>query len=225
MFRRKFSGYKHYTRATQDNFFTADELEGATQFTGNYDRTSYVENLGDGKFKIHQLPIISQTAPVNGMVVTDVNKDGFLDILMVGNDYGNEVFSGRYDAFNGLVFLGDGNGNWQGLRADESGFFVPGDAKSMALLHLANGAEIYLSTQNRGKLLAHQPKTMASKTIKIPAGIHTLLLELENGKKQRIEVFNRTGYLSNSGSFISLEANVRKVEGIDYKGKTTQLNF
>jgi enediyne biosynthesis protein E4 len=225
LFRRKFTGYKHYATATQSDFFTTEEMEGATQFTGNYDKTSYLENLGNGTFKIHELPLLAQTAPVNGMVVTDVNHDGVLDILMVGNDYGNEVFSGRYDAFNGLVLLGDGTGNWRTLRAPESGFLVAGDAKSMAILHLGDGTPLYLSTQNRGALLVHRPKSKDSKNIKIPAGIHTLILELENGKKQRIEVFNRSGFLSNSGSFISLDAKVKKVEGIDYNGKTSQLYF
>ena len=31
-------------------------------------------------------------------------------MLMIGNDYGNEVFSGRYDAGTGTVLLGDGKG-------------------------------------------------------------------------------------------------------------------
>ena len=31
---------------------------------------------------------------------------------MIGNDYGNEVFSGRYDAGTGIVLLGDGSGEF-----------------------------------------------------------------------------------------------------------------
>ncbi len=46
------------------------------------------------------------------MVADDVNGDGNLDILMVGNDYGNEVFVGRYDAFKGALLLGNGKGNF-----------------------------------------------------------------------------------------------------------------
>ena len=41
---------------------------------------------------------MAQMAPLNGMVAGDVNQDGFLDIIICGNDYGTEVSTGRYDA-------------------------------------------------------------------------------------------------------------------------------
>ena len=38
-------------------------------------------------------------SPVNGIITADLNSDGNLDVVVTGNDYGNEVFSGRYDAY------------------------------------------------------------------------------------------------------------------------------
>ena len=58
------------------------------------------------------LPKLVQRSPVNGIVVADINFDGNLDAFMIGNDYGNEVFSGKYDAGTGTVLLGDGKGNF-----------------------------------------------------------------------------------------------------------------
>jgi len=38
-------------------------------------------------------------APVYGILVQDFDSDGFLDIVLTGNDFGTEVGSGGYDAF------------------------------------------------------------------------------------------------------------------------------
>lgn len=226
MFRRKYERYKEYARVTETDLFTPEELEGVTILQGNYDRSSYIENLGNGKFKIHELPLLAQIAPVNGMVVDDINGDGNPDVLMVGNDYGNEVFSGRYDAMTGLVLMGDGKGSFEPVRSLESGFVVPGDAKSMAILTMADGKTIYLSTQNRSAMKIHSALNPSpGKVFKVPAGIHTLILELENGKTRKIEIFNRSGFLSNSGGIISLPVNLKSLKGIDYKGGKVALQY
>jgi hypothetical protein len=112
MFRRKFDRYKYFALSTDQTFFTEEEKKDARVLTGNYDRSAWVENLGNGKFTLHELPWQAQLAPMNGMLAEDVNQDGFLDLVQVGNDYGNEVFIGRLDASVGWVFLGDGKGGF-----------------------------------------------------------------------------------------------------------------
>lgn len=227
LFRRKFNRYKEYARITEENFFTDEELEGALVLKGNYDRSSYLENLGNGKFKIHELPLLAQKAPVNGMVVDDVNQDGHIDLLLVGNDYGNEVFSGRYDAFTGLILLGDGKGSFEAIRSYESGFVVPGDAKSMALIYDAQGSPMYLSSQNRDRLLVHRPNK-APNTVSFidpPYNIHTVIFEMENGRKLRIEPGNRSGFISNSSRKVPVPSGVKQIQGVNFKGEIVDLPF
>lgn len=226
LFRRKFSRYKEFARITEESLFTPKELEEALKLKGNYDRTSYVENLGGGKFKFHALPLMAQIAPVNGMVVEDINGDGNLDVMMVGNDYGNEVFSGRYDAFTGLVLLGKGDGNFDPVRSFDSGFVVSGDAKSMAVIMGSNGKPIFLSTQNRGRLLMHQATSgKVGKVYQPEPHIHTLLIGSPDGKTHRLEVNNRSGFISNSKSAVVLPANIQSLKGVDYKGNVVELAF
>jgi hypothetical protein len=226
LFRRKFTGYKQYAQVTQENLFTPEEREGALQLTGNYDRSAYVENLGNGQFKIHELPLWAQTAPINGMVVDDLNGDSKPDVLLIGNDYGNEVFSGRYDAFTGLVLLGKGNGEFEPVSSLESGFLVPGDAKAMVVLVGGEGQPIYLSSQNRGKLTAHRSLgSPFGKVFKPERNIHTLILELDNGRTQRLEIHNRSGFLSNSGISINLPQNLKALKGVNYKGEVFDFEF
>lgn len=226
LFRRKFTRYKEYGRVTEQSLFTPEELEDVVKLEGNFDRTAYIENLGGGKFKVHELPLMAQTAPVNGITIADVNGDGNLDVLLVGNDYGNEVFSGRYDAFNGLVLLGDGKGDFEPVRSIESGFVVPGDAKAMVALFGRNGKQLFVSSQNRSRLLVHE-STQAKKgqLYQAPSKFHTLVLELEDGKSQKIEVYNRSGFLSNSSNAVLLPENLKSLKGIDYKGNTEELQF
>jgi hypothetical protein len=227
LFRRKFNRYKEYARITEENFFTPQELEGALVLKGNYDRTSWIENLGNGKFKIHELSLVAQKAPVNGMVLDDVNEDGNLDIIMIGNDYGNEVFSGRYDAFTGLILLGDGKGGFAPIRSIESGFVVAGDAKSMALLYDVDGQPLYISSQNRDKLLVHRPKNAfkAENLIHAPSEVHTLIFELENGQKHKVEVGNRSGFISNSSRRVPIPKGVKQIQGVNFKGDVVNLPF
>lgn len=152
LFRSKFRYYREYALTNQNKLLNKDELTGSIKFIGNYDKTSFVENLGDNTFKVHALPADAQIAPVNGIHVIDFNNDNNKDLLLIGNDYGNETFIGQYDAFNGLLLEGEGNGKFKPLSIEKSGFSVLGDAKSILSIKVKNDS-LFLVTQNRGKLL------------------------------------------------------------------------
>ena len=153
LFRTKFDFYRDYAKATQKDLLSSEELKGTLKLVGNYDKTSYFENLGNGRFEPIVLPFSAQIAPINGMVPFDQNKDGYPDLLLIGNDYGNETFIGRYDAFNGLVLIGDGKGGFTDIPEAQSGFLVDGDAKSIVTIKSALGMPLYVVGQNKGRLL------------------------------------------------------------------------
>lgn len=153
LFRSKYNFYKDYAKATEKDLLSSEEMKGTKKLIGNYDRSSYITNLGNGKFKISQLPNSAQIAPINDMEVLDFNGDNFLDLLLVGNDYGNETFIGRYDAFNGLLLQGNGKGEFKSIGTAESGFMVKGDAKSMCKVKSALGGWLYIVSQNKDRLL------------------------------------------------------------------------
>ncbi|MAN88414.1 MAG: hypothetical protein CL555_16865 [Algoriphagus sp.] len=218
LFRRKFERYKLYALSTEQTLFSEEERKDALILTGNYDRSSYVENLGNGKFKIHELPSLAQLAPVNGILAEDVNQDGFLDILLVGNEFGNEIFIGRLDALNGLVLLGDGKGGFTPAKSDKSGFIVPGDAKALVKLSSVNGSPLYIASQNRGELKVFRSKNQESQSIEPSQEVSAILVELENGKTQRIEVNHGSGFLSQSSREIILPKGLKSLKVVDYTG-------
>ncbi|WP_276166246.1 VCBS repeat-containing protein [Zobellia alginiliquefaciens] len=157
MFRAKFDFYREYAETTQAELFSPKELEGALEMNANHDKTSYFENVGNGGFKYHQLPLQAQVAPINRILTTDYDGDNNADLLMIGNNYGNEVFVGRYDAFNGGLLKGDGTGDFKFINTLESGFKVSGDAKDMITVKNASGGNPFIIvSQNRGKINVFQ---------------------------------------------------------------------
>ena len=159
LFRSKYNYYREYAVATQQYLLSPEELKDATELVFNYDKTTYFENNGNGNFVSRPLPWEAQVAPINRCAVTDYNTDGNTDLLLIGNNYGNEVFIGRYDAFNGGLLKGDGKGNFEMISTLESGFLVPGDAKDMITLKNAQGQNDYIIvTQNRDNIKVFQKK-------------------------------------------------------------------
>ncbi|WP_057939213.1 VCBS repeat-containing protein [Algoriphagus resistens] len=226
MFRRKFERYKLYALSTEQSLFTEQEKQNALILTGNYDKSVYIENLGGGKFEVHRLPTLAQIAPVNGLATEDVNGDGFPDVVMIGNDYGNEIFVGRLDAHLGLVLLGDGKGGFTPMSPQESGFVVPGDGKALVKISSAQGDPLFIASQNRGKLLMFQRQSAQSGRSVTPGQeVMAVILELENGQKQRIETGLGSGFLSQSGREIFLPQGVKGIQLQDYKGNIKDVDM
>ncbi|MBN3521860.1 VCBS repeat-containing protein [Algoriphagus lutimaris] len=225
LFRRKFERYKLYALSTEQTFFSEEERKDALVLKGNFDRSVYLENNGQGKFKVHELPTLAQLAPVNGLLAEDVNQDGFLDILLVGNDFGNEIFIGRLDALNGLLLLGDGNGGFKAATSDTSGFLVPGDGKALVKLSSPNGSSLFIASQNRGELKTFRKKTQTGQAFNPSPEVVAILIELGNGKSQRIEINHGSGFLSQSSKEITLPKDVISIKVIDFKGNEKDLDL
>jgi hypothetical protein len=225
MFRRKFDRYKYFALSTEESFFTEEEKQDVVILTGNYDRTVWVENLGNGKFQVHELPVMAQIAPTNGIITDDINGDGFTDILMVGNDYGNEIFIGRLDASVGLLLLGGGNGDFKAVSPKESGFIVPGDAKALVKLNPSFGPPIYFASQNRGKLLAFKSTNEEAKSLSFGQNAMALILEFANGKKQRFELSQGSGFGSQSSREVTFPKGTKSAVMIDYNGQMTPVDI
>ena len=152
LFRGKFNYYAEYGMTNAETLFTPEEREGALNFEMNFDRSVLFVNTGTLDFEAIELPTAAQYAPINDFIVEDLDLDGHLDVLLVGNNYGNEVFIGHLDALNGLVLKGDGSGRFNAISTAESGFLVPYDAKHLTALKSATGATLYVASQNRERL-------------------------------------------------------------------------
>jgi hypothetical protein len=160
----------------------------------------YIENAGRNKFNIKQIPVEAQYSPLFGVSVVDVNEDGNLDFLSIGNSHASETLSGFYDAGIGNYLQGDGAGNFTSVPVTTSGFFVDGDAKALARLTLVNGSSLFIATQNRDSLKVYMrtDRKPAGKVTSVDALCNSALIELTNGKKRKHEFYYGSGYLSSS---------------------------
>jgi hypothetical protein len=221
-FRQQFSRYKHYAKATMDKLLTPQDLNGALILDANYFESSYIENLGGGKFAMKPLPMVAQFAPVNGMVVDDVNTDGHPDVLIVGNDYGNEVFAGRLDALTGLVLIGDGKGGFHTMESEESGFIVRGDAKALARLFDSSGQEVFIATRNRDSLRVFEKVEAGRGHVITPGPLDVrAILELADGTRTAVDLPYGSGYLSQSSRKLRISPDAIRVSMVRFDGSTS----
>lgn len=193
-----------------------------TVLKANWMASSYIENLGGGKFKLQELPLEAQLAPVNGLVTEDFTGDGIPDLLLSGNDFGTEVGMGRYDALNGLLLVGSGAGGFHATTMQQSGICIPGDAKGLAALAAADGGLMVVSGQNKSKLQLFQ-SSHNGKQLRLEPNDFAVLLQFKDGSSQRLEVGYGQGFLSQSSRTLFLPPNVVSGEIIDFKGNRRNL--
>ena len=225
--RRQYPTYKSFGRASMDDLWKTEDRENAIMLQANTLATSFIENLGSGKFALRPMPAEVQTAPVYGMVCEDVDHDGNFDLLVVGNDYGMQPFSGRHDALNGVCLKGDGKGNFLPMTVAESGFFVKGDGKGLALIHTGRGQDILVATQNQDSVLVYNKTSGAAKEDQTWMNLNQNDFYADifyKGKKERrIEFYHGGTYLSQSSRGLVTGKDVKKVVITDYQGKKREL--
>ena len=81
-----------------------------------------------------------------------MDGDGYKDLIIAGNEYQEEVMTGRYDASYGLFLKGNKNKAFQFVPSAKSGFIVDGDVKDMELISLANHDKVLLVAVNNDSL-------------------------------------------------------------------------
>ena len=226
-FRKRFPSFKSFGSVTMNDLWSAADKQGAISLQATDLQSSYIENMGNGKFRKQPLPLAAQLAPVYGMLTDDVDKDGNLDLLLVGNDYGMEPLSGRHDAFNGLCLKGDGKGSFKALTISQSGFFVNGDGKGLAKIVSAKGKALYLASQNQDSLKVYSPQNSpaAVKWINLNYLDYAVDITYKNHQKRRIEYAYGSTFLSQSSRKVAVDESVLKITVTDFKGQKRELTI
>ncbi|GAB3996992.1 VCBS repeat-containing protein [Spirosoma daeguense] len=147
-YRRKYQHYADYATVTYADLFSDDDLKGAYQTQATYLQSAYIENRGNGQFRIKPLPRLAQQSPIYGIVPYDFNQDGNLDVMLTGNFHPNEVNMGRQDASIGMLLLGDGHGNFNVSPNRENGLFIQGDARTSKLIATSENTKLLLTAIN-----------------------------------------------------------------------------
>lgn len=215
--RNRFRTYSSYANATFEESFLPEELEAAHTICAQRFESSYLENMGDGKFRITALPLQAQFSPVYGMLSGDYNDDGHLDILAVGNSYSTEIISGYDDASIGLYLTGDGKGNFKPCSVDESGFHADNDSKGMASVLLNGGRELIVVANNGGPVRSYLHGTDGRYYTAGNEDAYAIIT-LADGKKRKHEFYFGSSYLSQPARIMKIPAGATSIVTFDFRG-------
>ena len=222
--KKKFTNYKSFATATMDDILSPEQKKGALRLKANMLQSCYLKNEGNGKFTIIPLPKEAQVSTLNGMVVDDFDGDGNLDVAINGNDYGTDVSTGRYDAFNGLVLKGDGKGNFKPLSILQSGIYIPRNGKALVKLQSSNGKYLLAASQNKDNLKVFQLNKNVHFMKLEPADI-SALITYKNNTVSRQEFYYGASFLSQSGRFFNVDKSMKNVKITDNNGRTRVINL
>jgi hypothetical protein len=155
---KKFPTYQAYAQATVEDIFGADHIAKVRKLAATELASGVFLQQKDGTFKFQALPRVAQIAPINAIIARDLDGDGKLDLFCVGNNFGPEANTGRFDGGLGVLLKGDGHGGFVPLSPAQSGLLVTGDARSAVMVRVAGSKQPAIAVSRcDGPLLLFTP--------------------------------------------------------------------
>lgn len=146
---KKFKDYHSFASSKLIDILPDDKVDDAIKYQIESFESIILENR-NGKLVRKILPNDVQISPIKSSKVMDVNKDGINDIIIVGNHYGVEVETTRYDAGYGAILLGNKNLEYTFISPTKSGFYAPYDSRDILLQNTPDGGvRIFVTNNNK----------------------------------------------------------------------------
>ena len=146
--KKKFLHYADYATATPKDIFTKKQEIGMLELKVQTLKNSWLENNGNGKLELKELPVASQFSPLFGAVQADYNHDGTTEVFAAGNFYPFRVQLGREDAGKGVLLNNDGKGNFTVKGNYSAGVVVDGDIRDMIAVKTKTEKTILVIAKN-----------------------------------------------------------------------------
>ncbi|NMH88349.1 VCBS repeat-containing protein [Flavivirga algicola] len=146
---KKFENYNSFAIADVTEVYGKEKLGNAEiHYKAQTFASSYIENLGTGKFKLTPLPNEAQFSSVNRIISEDIDRNGVKDILVAGNLYTSEIETPRNDSSIGSYLKGDGHGNFLPVPNNKCGLSIRGDVKDLASIKISGNVYIIAVKNN-----------------------------------------------------------------------------
>lgn len=194
--KKKIPTYDIFGSSTLTEIYGSGNLEQSLHIEATIFESALLLNKGTASFDLQPLPNEAQFAPVTGTIIEDLDRDGCLDVLLVGNQYPVEVETGRYDAMKGLFLKGDCLGGFSPVSYAKSGFLVDGDAKAMSLIAIgeANRLAIIVTVNQEETKIFDLLNIAQFNTERLKSDKASI--SLPNQKQRKYEYYWGAGYLS-----------------------------
>ena len=147
---QKFPDYDTYAKTPLEDYFSSEQLLGADTLDAHTFQSVYMENEGNGSFRVTGLPIEVQFAPVFAFATLDIDGDGNMDLITGGNQSLTRVSTGKFDANYGIALLGDGKGAFATLDPKRSGLKVLGDVRNIHVARI-HGKDLVIFSRNNDR--------------------------------------------------------------------------
>lgn len=111
--KKDFVNYTDFAGKTVEEIFRRFDLEGAKQLEAHQFESVVLVNQEGKKFQSIPLPAEAQFSPIEAMLLTDVNQDGFPDLIIGGNNTSSAPYFGAYQGSWGNILTGTGQGDFR----------------------------------------------------------------------------------------------------------------
>jgi len=105
-------------------------------------------NNGNGNFEFKPLPREAQLSPIYATYVTDVDKDGILDILLGGNQYNSKPELGINDGSYGALLIGKSDRIFKFAAPNENGILIKGQIRNIVNIGTERQKRILFARNN-----------------------------------------------------------------------------
>jgi hypothetical protein len=138
--KKKFPTFKAYAAAQVTDIFDRARLDAAQKLSATELASGVFMQRANGTFEFKPLPQTAQLGPINAIVAGQFCSN-HVDLYCVGNNFGPEPNTGRFDGSLGVLLRGDGQGDFTPCSIPESGLAVKGDARAAAAVPLGSSGK------------------------------------------------------------------------------------
>jgi hypothetical protein len=148
----KYPTYKDFGASRIEDILPSEELHKAAVLEAMTFSSAIARNNGNGTFTVEALPTEAQLSPIYSSVATDIDGDGYDDLLLGGNFYGVTPLEGRYDASYGVLLRGDAKGQLTPVDLSNVGVALEGEVRRMKIVRGKGGAQFIAVARNNDTL-------------------------------------------------------------------------
>lgn len=147
--KKKSLKFNDYAEATLTDLVGEDGVSEADHYTVNELRSGIFVNT-NGQFEFKPLPKEVQWSEQKIVWSGDLNNDGWVDLIMGGNQYEAKPELGINAASFGTVLINDKSGNFEVLGFEDSGFFEKGQIRDILSMKIS-GVQHIIVLKNSAK--------------------------------------------------------------------------
>ncbi len=210
----KFPTYKAFALAPLQDIYTPSKLKDAHRFAATMLESVVLINDGRGSFTVKPLPRVAQVSPGFGVVLTELDGDGHVDLCIAQNFFTPQIETPRMAGGLSMLLRGKGDGTFTPVWPNASGISVPDDAKCLAVADVdSDGRPDLVFANNNGPIKAFANRAADARrffTVRLkgksgnPTGVGArVTVTLDNGTKQTAEMQAGAGYLSQSSAALT----------------------